>query len=94
MKKYGAEEKAIWVVDRQGNGKSARAYAKANGINPATFKRWTEEGAGERHFVEIRTQIVKPEWKTPEVLIEKGDVKIHLPTGITRNDLRQRRTLR
>jgi hypothetical protein len=31
---YSGEEKAMWLEDWRGSGKSAWSYAKANGLNP------------------------------------------------------------
>ena len=39
---YSREEKEMWVEDWQASGKSAWSYAKANGLNPQTFVRWTK----------------------------------------------------
>ncbi|MDR3335971.1 MAG: transposase [Treponema sp.] len=88
MKRYSEEEKEMWVEDWHGSGKSLSAYAKASGLNFQTLKKWTEALEAERDFVEISSPIQeKPEF-IPEILIEKGDIKIHLPLAITRNDLR------
>jgi hypothetical protein len=43
----------MWVEDWKGSGVGVRAYAKANGLNPVTFKKWTEEAMGGQDFVEI-----------------------------------------
>jgi transposase-like protein len=88
MKRYSAEEKRMWVEDWKESGIGGRAYAKANGLNPVTFKKWTEEAMGEQDFVEIPREMPEAEGKAPEILIEKGDVRIHIPLGITRNELR------
>jgi len=84
---YSKEEKAMWLEDWRQSGKSAWAYAKENGLIPQTFATWTKKVAKEKSgFVEIR-QEQKQKLKTPGILIEKGDIKIHLPCGISGNDL-------
>jgi hypothetical protein len=64
------------------------AYAKAKGLNPQTFNKWTKKEAGKRGFVEITGKIKGKAPNIPEILIEKGDVKIHLPLTISRDDLK------
>jgi hypothetical protein len=88
MKKYRVEEKAMWVEDWKQSGTSAWTYAKANGLNPATFKNWTKGTAEEPGFVEIRPPIPAPIGMAPEILIERGDLRIHIPLSINGNDLR------
>ena len=72
----------MWIEDWQKSGKKAWAYAKENGLIPQTFAAWTkglkEKPAG---FVEIKSKI-KPQLQQSEILIEKGDLRIHLPAGM------------
>ena len=88
------EEKAMWLEDWRQSGKSAWAYAKGNGLNPQTFVRWTRAaGAGKPCFVEVSMPVIAPPIdahgaQTPEILIEKGDVKIHIPTALGNGGLR------
>ena len=71
------------------SGKSAWAYAKTNGLNPQTFVNWTKvKKESEPCFVEIPQQIPAPIMQLPEILIEKGDVKIHIPLNLGRSELR------
>jgi hypothetical protein len=93
MKKYSGEEKAMWLEDWGKSGKSAWSYAKANGINPATLKNWVARGKGPEQapapgFVEVKAAAGGQAASGPEILIEKGDMKIHLPLAMNRNDLR------
>jgi len=77
---YSEEEKAMWLEDWGQSGKSAWAYAKANGLNPQTFVRWTKTGAEAKPcFVEVPAPAVPDTRCEPEILIEKGEVKIHIP---------------
>ncbi|MFP3040744.1 hypothetical protein LQZ19_02870 [Treponema primitia] len=93
MKKYSQEEKEMWVEDWKRSGSSLWTYAKANGLSPMTLKNWikriygpAEESAPK--FVEVNPQMREQIQHAPEILIEKGDIKIHIPNAINRNDLR------
>jgi len=90
MKRYSAEEKAMWVEDWRGSGKSTWAYAKENGLNGQTLSNWAREEAGSPSpgFVELKPQPGEAAGNIGEILIEKGDMKIHLPAGITGEGLR------
>jgi len=84
--KMSEEEKAMWLEDWRQSGKSAWAYAKANGLSPQTFSRWTKTGTEEKPcFVEVPAPACADRaampgvQREPEVLIEKGEVKIHIP---------------
>ena len=87
---YSKEEKAMWLEDWRQSGKSAWAYAKENGLNPQTFANWTKakhEPAERACFVEVPARIIPQSVQIPEILIEKGDVKIHIPLNIGRGEL-------
>ena len=91
MKKYSKEERAMWLEDWKGSTKSAWAYAKENGLNQQTFINWTKAGnETKHHFVEVpaASSAVKQSMGIPEMLIEKGDVKIYIPLEINPNQLR------
>ena len=78
--KYREEEKTMWLEDWRQSGKSAWAYAKANGLNPQTFAKWAKTGAAEEAcFVEVPATVMPGRQTEPEILIEKGEVKIHIP---------------
>ena len=81
--KVSKEEKAMWLEDWKRSGKSAWGYAKENGIIPQTFTRWVKlESKGEQNFVEVEIlKKLKPE-NRHEILIEKGDIKIHIPVSV------------
>jgi len=77
---YSKEEKAKWLEDWKKSGKKARAYARENGINQQTFSNWIKPGKKEyQSLVEIPTGIFSGVYPVQEVLIEKGEVKIHIP---------------
>ena len=79
----------MWLEDWRQSGKSAWAYAKENGLNPQTFVRWARAEPEEKNplgearvnFVEVPTQVMAFPSRVQEILIEKGDVKIHIPLG-------------
>ena len=86
---FSSEEKAKRLQNWRGSGKSAWAYAKENGLVPQTFIRWTKEAAeSPQHFVEVPAPIMPALQHMPEILIEKGDVKIHLPLSLSSSALR------
>ena len=87
--KFSDEEKDMWVEDWRQSGKSAWTYAKENGLVPQTFAGWTKkETAAKPCFVEIPAGVVQPPRRTQEILIEKGDVKIHIPLELGRGETR------
>jgi hypothetical protein len=88
MKKYGDEEKEMWVEDWKGSGKSLWVYAKENGLNPQTFRKWTEGREKAEGFVELNPFSQEKPVCIPEIFIEKGDIRIHISVAINRNDLR------
>ena len=89
---YSKDEKAMWLDDWRQSGKSAWAYAKENGLNLQTFKNWTKAET-KQCFVEVPsnpvpTLVLQSAAQMPEILIEKGDVKIRIPLTIGRCELR------
>jgi hypothetical protein len=87
MKRYSEEEKAMWVEDWKGSGQRLNIYAKANGLNPQTLRNWAAESVPAGDFVEILPAVQEKLSFMPEILIEKGDIRIHIPLAINRNDL-------
>ena len=97
--RYSKEEKEMRVQDWTQSGKSAWAYAREHGLNQQTFIKWTKakkESTGELPktcFVELQPGAVFAERTNPisphaEILIEKGEVKIHIPLVLSRDALR------
>jgi hypothetical protein len=87
MTRYSIEEKSKLLEDWRGSGKKAWVYAKEKGINPQTFSKWTKREVPPG-FVEVK----QAAWtgipaSGKEILIEKGDLKIHLPTGSSARDV-------
>jgi transposase-like protein len=90
MKTYRRDEKAKWLEGWKGSGKSMSAYARANGISPQTFTKWVKKDHEQPGFVEIKKPAAKSGGTAPpgEILIEKGDIRIHLPLNISSPELR------
>ena len=87
--KFNEEEKAMWLEDWRRSGKKAWTYAKENGLIPQTFVKWTKTRAeGKPCFVEVSTPVMPDRQSGPEILIEKGEVKIHIPLTIGSMELR------
>ena len=87
--RYSKEEKTMFLEDWKQSGKSAWNYAKENRLSWKTFRSWTEDEIDVKAcFVEVPAQIMKPPLRIPEILIEKGDVKIRIPLGIGSSELR------
>ena len=85
---YSTEEKAMWVEDWRRSGKKAWTYARENGLIPQTFVGWAKKGARAAiGFVEIPNK-VKPQIQAAGIIIEKGDIRIHIPLGVSGSELR------
>ena len=89
MKKYSTEEKAMWIEDWQQSGKKAWTYARENGLHPQTLINWTNPRKKEskQSLVEVPKQIIQSTFNMQEILIEKGDTKIHIPLEPVLNEL-------
>jgi transposase-like protein len=89
MKQYSAEEKAKWLEGWKGSGESMSAYAGANGISPQTFTKWAKKTTEQSGFVEIRVEpgTIIPAGRN-EILIEKEELRIHLPLNARSPELR------
>ena len=86
--RYSEEEKAMWLEDWKRSGKSVNAYARENGLVPWTFNKWTkEEREPQSGFVEIPAPVM-PAPHAPEIVIEKGGVKIRIPLAASGGTLR------
>jgi len=88
--KFTREEKAKWLESWRLSGKRAWAYAKENGLCPQTFLKWTKvKEENESCFVEVPTRVLStPVHDASEILIEKGEVKIHVPLALGSGCLR------
>ena len=81
--RFSKEERTMWLDDWKQSGKSAWTYAKENGLIPQTFCGWVKRAKKSiTGFVEI-PEYKKPTPKEPQVIVvEKGDVKIHIPLSV------------
>ena len=80
---YSKEEKAMRLEDWRRSGKSAWAYAKENGIVPQTFCMWAKrEAKTMTGFAEVTDAAMRSVSQTPEILIEYGNIKIHIPMAV------------
>ena len=85
--KYSEEEKAMWLEDWKRSGKKAWAYAKENELIPQTFCSWAKRGIKSKaDFIEIKPKAI-PTFSATVIIIEKGDIKIHIPLSIGINEL-------
>jgi transposase-like protein len=82
---YSKEEKALLLEGWKESGKSISAYVKEKGLVRWTFTKWlkAERNAGQC-FVEVPRHtmpawVMQPAAHVPEILIESGGVKIHIP---------------
>jgi hypothetical protein len=87
--RFSKEEKAQWLEDWRKSGKKVWTYAKENGLCPQTFVRWTKLKAEEKTcFVEVPAKKIQPFQHPQEILIEKGDLRIHIPLSLGSGELR------
>jgi hypothetical protein len=75
---YSKEEKAMRLEKWHQSGKSAHSYARENGLVPWTFSRCAKEEK-ESGFVEVEANGFPKAEQPSGILIEKGDIKIHIP---------------
>ena len=84
---YSKEEKAKWVEEWKGSGSTAGAFAKEKGLIPQTFVGWVKPRPKRLvGFVEMGLKSMPSITGASEILIEKGELKIHIPFG--REELR------
>ena len=88
--KYTKEEKAMWLEDWRQSGKGAWVYARENGLVPQTFTSWTKpRGKNKQPLVEVPAQILQSSRHVQEILLEKGEVKIHIPLTVDGEELQK-----
>jgi transposase-like protein len=88
--RYSKEEKARLLEAWKQSGKSIGAFAREIGLARWTFTKWIKEDRnGEPGFVEIPARAAQPPMRCiQEILIEKGDVKIHIPLALGCDEMR------
>jgi hypothetical protein len=85
---FSKEEKAMWLEDWKQSGKDAWAYAKENGLIPQTFKGWVNQEAKILSgFVEIPARIKPKQELCQGIVIEKGEIKIHVPLSLGKQEM-------
>ena len=84
MKKvYTKEEKQEHIKRWKEGGLSKAAYAKSVGVNKHTFYTWTDAAdKANQGFVELPVAATVSETNTRKIIIEKGDIKIHVPLSV------------
>jgi len=86
---YSKEEKAKLLEGWRRSGKSISAYVKEKGLVRWTFTKWLKaERDSKSGFVEVPAAALNSMAHVPQILIEKGDVKIHIPLGTGGGELR------
>ena len=82
--KISKEEKQMWLEDWRRSGKKAWTYAKENGLIPQTFCSWVKRAEEKRAagFVEVQKDLIQPLSESRELVIETGELRIHLPITI------------
>jgi transposase-like protein len=83
------DEKKALITEWRGTGKTAAEYCRIKGIKPTTFYGWikNEKKNKLQKFVEI-SKTLEPV-KKDEIILEKGDVKIHIPVSLIESELKQ-----
>ena len=91
MKRFSREEKAKWLEGWQQSGQSIYTYARKNGLVPQTFNNWVngKNNKPSQLLVEIPNPLFQLKNPVQEILIEKGDIKIHIPLEPVLNELQK-----
>ena len=92
MKRFSPEEKAMWIEDWKQSGKSVWIYAKENGLCQQTLVNWIKSKREtkteiKQSLVEVPKQLFQTTHNDPEILIEKGNMRIHIPLEPVLNEL-------
>ena len=87
--KFSVEEKARLLEGWKKSGKSISSYVRENGLVRWTFTKWLKaERDAKPCFVEVKPQAMPSAPRATEMLVEKRDLKIHVPLGLGRDELR------
>jgi len=83
------EEKAMWIEDWRRSEKKAWTYAKENGLIPQTFCSWVKRADEKKAsgFIEVPKQFIQPITESRQLIIEIGDIKIHIPLTVCAAEL-------
>jgi transposase-like protein len=86
---YSKEERAKLLEGWRKSGKSISAYVKEKGLVRWTFTKWLKaERSLKSRLVEVSARVVETTLEAPEILVEKGDVRVHIPLGMGCVELR------
>ena len=86
---YSREERAKLLESWRRSGKSISAYVKEKGLVRWRFTKWLKaERDLKSSFVEVPAAAMKTMQQVPQILIEKGDVRIQIPLGTGCGELR------
>ena len=80
--RFSKEEKAGLLEDWRQSGKSISVYVREKGLVRWTFDRWLKaEKETKPSFVEVAAPVMSAgiQAAPQEILIEKGEIKIHIP---------------
>jgi transposase-like protein len=85
---YSAEKKAELLKGWKSSGKSISRYVKEQGLVRRTFTKWIKADRDTQcRFVEVPAHVLRPAGQAAELLIEKGDIKVHLPLGMDSGEI-------
>ena len=87
MKRYSTEEKEKFIEGWKTSGKSKWIFAKEQGLVPQTFCKWITRKNETTNFVELRTKLKICEPTNKEIVLERGEVRIRVPFGISREEI-------
>jgi transposase-like protein len=88
MTRYSLEEKAKMLEGWRSSGKGVWEYARAIGVKGQTFSKWVKKETGSRQFVEIKPKIRAEMRIPPEIIVERGEIRVRLPLGTGGEELR------
>jgi len=86
--RFSKEEKEKLLEEWKLSGKSAWSFAREKTLCQQTFAKWVRtEKERKNGFVQIAAQKMSASRNSAEILIEKGDMKIHVPLNISSNEI-------
>ena len=80
--RFSTEERARLLGEWRESGKSISAYVREKGLVRWTFTKWLKaEKESKPCFVEVQApvKVAAAHAQPQEILIEKGEIKIHIP---------------
>ena len=87
MKKYSTEEKEKWVAGWKTSGKSKWKFAREQGLVPQTFLKWIRSKNEKNNFVEITSKKKLTEENKQEIILEREELRIRIPSGINQQGI-------